>query len=141
MHTDHIVALMSTVLRKANNLIVEELTKRGHTGLVPSHGAILARLFKDGPQPMSSLAKSIGRKKNTVTTLVKKLESEGYVTRAPSPHDSRVSLVSLTPQGEAFRPDFKAISETLLHTLWGHMPIDERVSLMAGLENLSTNLN
>ncbi len=140
MRTDHVVALMGRVLEKANGLITAELDQRGHPGLVPSHGAILARLYDDGALPMGVLAEAIGRKKNTVTTLVKKLEDEGYVKRTPSPDDSRVALVSLTAKGEAFRADFDAISAKLLAAVWKDMGQDDKEALVSGLQRLLANL-
>ncbi|UZP66699.1 MarR family transcriptional regulator [Desulfovibrio mangrovi] len=141
MKTDHVVSLLGKVLEKANGLIAAALEERGHPGLVPSHGAILVRLYEQGSLPMGVLAESIGRKKNTVTTLIKKLEEEGYVKRTPSLADSRVSLISLTAKGEAFRSDFLAVSDKLLSAVWGDMEVAEREVLVAGLERLARNLS
>lgn len=140
MNTNHVVSLISNVRAKANNLIAAELERHNHTGLVPSHGAILRALFMQGPQPMSALANAIGRQKNTVTSLVQKLEKAGYVSRAASPADSRVTIVSLTEKGKASQTDFEEISRTLLDAVWGDMPQGEREALVAGLERLLKNL-
>lgn len=140
MSTNHVVALMGRILEKANGILTDELTKRGHPGLVPSHGAILAKLYTEGALPMGVIAEAIDRKKNTVTTLVKKLEKEGYVERTPSTEDSRIALVSLTAKGTAFRKDFQDISNVLLSAVWQDMPQQEKETLMAGLEQLAKNL-
>jgi DNA-binding MarR family transcriptional regulator len=141
MNTDGIIALAARVRARANEIIAQELRQRGVLGLVPSHGAILHHLFlQEGPLPMGRLAQLIGRKKNTVTTLVRKLEKHGYVERQPDPTDSRVSLVGLTPQGAAFRNYLDEISEMLLSRVWGHMPLAERQALVAGLEKILANL-
>ena len=140
MSTDHVVALMGRILEKANGLIARELVKRGHPGLAPSHGAILAKLYARGALPMGALAEAIGRKKNTVTTLVAKLEREGYVARTTSTEDSRVTLVSLTPKGEAFREDFQAVSKVLLTAVWGDMPDADKAKAVHSLEHILKNL-
>jgi DNA-binding MarR family transcriptional regulator len=140
MATDHVVSLISRIRDRANALIVSELMRRGHPGLAPSHGAILARLYAAGPTAMGTLAASIGRKKNTVTVLVRKLEEAGYVQRQVSGLDSRVSLVALTEKGEAFRKDFQEISDLLLTGVWGGMAATQREALVAGLERLLNNL-
>ncbi|MCB2186245.1 MAG: MarR family transcriptional regulator [Deltaproteobacteria bacterium] len=140
MSTEHIVALIGSVRARAHELISRELERRGHGRLAPSHGAILVLLYKQGPLPMGALAQAIDRRKNTVTSLVGKLEAAGYVRRQPSPEDQRVSLVALTEQGEAFRADFDAVSEKLLRTIWGDMPPSQREALVAGLEQLLANL-
>ena len=141
MKTDHIVALIGRVREQANNLIVAELEKRGHSGMAPSHGAILQALFTRGPMHMSALAEAIGKQKNTVTTLVGKLEQAGYVTKSPSQEDSRVTLVLLSGKALAAKADFDAISQTLLDAVWGDMPQADRETLVAGLERVLRNIS
>ena len=141
MKTDHIVALISRIREQANNLLVAELAKRGHAGLAPSHGAILHTLSERGPMPMSALAEAIGKQKNTVTTLVGKLEQAGYVSKTPSREDSRVILVSLLPKAVAAGPDFAAISQNLLSAVWADMPQAEREALVLGLEKILRNIS
>ena len=141
METNHVVSLISRVRAQANALLCTELEKRGHVGLAPSHGAILRTLAVRGPQPMSALADAIGKQKNTVTTLVGKLERVGYVVKTPSPDDSRVSMVALSAKAQAAMPDFEAISQTLLAALWGNMPQQERETLVRGLEQVLRNIS
>ena len=141
MKTDHIVALISRIREQANNLLVAELAKSGHAGLAPSHGAILHALAERGPMPMSALAEAIGKQKNTVTTLVGKLEQAGYVFKTPSREDSMVTLVSLSPKAVAAGPDFAAISQILLSAVWADMPQAEREALVLGLEKVLRNIS
>ena len=141
MKTDHIVALISRIREQANNLLVAELAKSGHAGLAPSHGAILHALAERGPMPMSALAEAIGKQKNTVTTLVGKLEQAGYVVKSPSHDDSRVTLVSLSDKALAARSDFAAISQTLLSAVWGDMTQAEKETLVQGLEKILRNIS
>jgi DNA-binding MarR family transcriptional regulator len=140
MRTDHVVALIGRVREKANALICSELERRGHPELAPSHGSILATLYDQGALPMGVLAKAIGRKKNTLTVLVKKLEEAGYVRRSLSSSDSRVSMISLTEKGEGFRKDFTEVSEKLLAAVWGDLEQSQKEALVVGLERLLKNL-
>lgn len=140
MNTEHVVALIGRVRERANALIIAELEKHGHEGLAPSHGAILHTLFSRGPMPMGALAEAIGRRKNTVTTLVRKLEEAGYVVRMPSREDSRVMLVSPSTRALDARADFEGISRTLLDAVWGDMPQADRETLVKGLETVLQNL-
>lgn len=140
MDTDAVIDRIARIRERANAFLVAELARRGATGLVPSHGGILAQLYRQGGLPMGRLAGLIGRKKNTVTTLVRKLEAGGYVVCERDPGDSRVVVVRPTAKAEAFRPEFEAISHALLSRVWGDMPQTERQALMAGLERLAANL-
>lgn len=140
MSTERVIHLASQVRERANALIVAELERRGAAGLAPSHGAILVQLYRQGPLPMNRLASLIGRKKNTLTSLIAKLEALGYVARQPDPKDSRVSLIAPTDQALRFRRDFEEISRLLLDKAWGDMPPDQREALVRGLEQVANNL-
>ncbi len=140
MSTERVIHLASQVRERANALIVAELERRGAAGLAPSHGAILVQLYRQGPLPMNRLASLIGRKKNTLTSLIAKLEALGYVARQPDPKDSRVSLIAPTDQARRFRRDFEEISRLLLDKAWGAMPPDQREALVRGLEQVANNL-
>jgi len=140
MHEGQIIDLVSRLRRRAHEIIAAELVRRGHAGVAPSHGAILSMLYGRGGLPMSALAKGAGLRKNTVTAHVRKLEEAGYVRRGADPLDNRVTLVSLTPKGDAFRADFTAVSDALLARIWGGMQGERRAELVQGLEELLRNL-
>jgi MarR family transcriptional regulator, organic hydroperoxide resistance regulator len=109
-----IFALVSRVRAATNEYLIVELKGMGATGLAPSHGDILAALFRGGELGMTELAASIRRKKNTLTVLVAKLEDLGYIARRQDPEDARRSCVFLTGKGEALREPFARISRSLL---------------------------
>lgn len=108
-----IFSLASQLREKGNSYILKRLHMAGVTGIVPSHGDILAFLFDQGPASMGTLARSIGRSKSTVTALVTKLEAQGYLARHADPADARGIVVSLRPKGERLRPLFQSISTGL----------------------------
>ncbi len=124
MKFNNIIFLNSRIREYAYAYIVHELKRVGHKSLAPSHGDILASLYKSGTLSKTALAKKINRDRSTVTTLVKKLEALGYVQVAPDSHDSRTSLVSLTEKGEKMRDDFFQISQNL-HSV-AYQNLDEK---------------
>lgn len=109
-----IFALVSRVRAATNEYLVGELERLGAAGLAPSHGDILAALYRHGELGMSELASSIRRRKNTLTVLAAKLEDLGYIARREDPEDARRSLIFLTAKGEALRAPFARISRSLI---------------------------
>jgi len=109
-------------------------------GLVTSHGDILVALFNHATLPMSELARIISREKPTVTVLVDKLVSMGYVKKTRDPEDSRFTLVSLTPVGQALKPDFEDISKKLLANVYRGITEDEKEVLIDILVRIKNNL-
>ena len=83
--------------------LTDELTAAGMAGVVPSHGDVLACLFRNGPTAMHDLAAFSHRTRPTTTVLVDKLEQMGLVRRERSDDDARSTVVALTDAGEALR--------------------------------------
>ena len=137
---DDIIDLLSRIREQANQHICDELARRGITDLRPAHGAVLHALFEESPQPMSTLARRIGRKKNTVTGLVDTLQERGYCLRRPSAQDARVQLVSLSDRGEALRQIQADISTALHRRIWQDIPPADQTACMAVLDSVLRNL-
>ncbi len=140
MEQHQIIALISKIRHSANELIIRELDKHGISGIVPSHGDILVRLFRRDAITMSELAAAIGKKKNTVTTLVEKLVNLGYVTKSADPEDSRITLVKLTPEGISLQKAFDKVSYTLIETVYEGITEKEKAAVLKILSKMKKNL-
>ncbi len=119
------LSLIAKIHEKGNRYILDELNKNGITELAPSHGDILAMLYKYEKLTMKDLAEKIHRTKPTVTVLVDKLEKLSYVKREKSSEDSRITYIKLTKKGEEFRSIFEKISEDLNIMLYKNLSEEE----------------
>jgi DNA-binding MarR family transcriptional regulator len=66
-----------------------------------SHGTVLGRLDRDGPQSVSDLAGAERMRPQSMAQTVADLEAQGLVERRPDPADRRRALVALTAEGRA----------------------------------------
>ena len=98
--------------------LTDELAAAGMAGVVPSHGDVLACLFRNGPTAMHDLAVFSHRTRPTTTVLVDKLEQMGLVQRERSDDDARRTMVALTDAGEALRGKFESISRRLVRLVY-----------------------
>lgn len=64
-----------------------------------SHGAVLGRLDREGPQSVSHLAAAERVRPQSMAQTVGELEADGLVSRRPDPDDRRRALVELTDEG------------------------------------------
>lgn len=87
-----------------NELLALRFRREGYGEVRPSYGSILVPLFEEDGLRMGELARRAGLSKQTMTTMVRLLERDGLVSRAPDPADGRASLVFLTDRSRAFRP-------------------------------------
>jgi DNA-binding MarR family transcriptional regulator len=75
--------------------------KLGKLGLHPGQETVLKALNKEDGQTMGSLAAELGVRPPTVTKMINRLTSQGYVERRASETDGRQSHVYLSASGIA----------------------------------------
>ncbi len=71
-----------------------------HVGLSAGRVQVLVRLSREGQLRHSDLRERLGVDGATITRLVKRLESDGLLRRAPDPADNRYTLAVLTAAGK-----------------------------------------
>jgi len=140
MKENNIIALASRLTEKAHKLIIRELEVRGISGIVPSHGGILLHLFSGEAYTMKELAEKIHRTKPTVTVLVDKLVTLGYVMKEKCSEDSRVTWIRLTKKGEELKPSFMEISAALNAIVYQDIADEEATVIEKGLKKIIGNL-
>jgi DNA-binding MarR family transcriptional regulator len=132
-----VIGLIGSLREGYSKFLEKELKACGVQGLAGSHGAIFGSLYQSGGQmKVMEIAERVGRSKSTVTELVNKLESLGYVTKVTCPVDSRCTYVKLTDKGRAVKKDFDAISKKLLEKAYKGFTEEEKDVLLKGLEKM-----
>jgi DNA-binding MarR family transcriptional regulator len=140
MNSNSIISLISKIRAKVNRHIEAEMSGHGMEGIATSHGDILYALFFRQRMTMAEIAGQIGRDKSTVTALVKKLESLGYVKRERSTEDTRNVYVTLTQKGISLKPAFDKISEDIINMFYKDIPDSDKDELLRILEKIYGNL-
>jgi MarR family transcriptional regulator, organic hydroperoxide resistance regulator len=78
--------------------------------LAPTQVHALRILEPGEGAPMSALAGALHCDPSNITGITDRLEARGLIERRSAPHDRRVKLLALTPEGEAVR---ERISEAM----------------------------
>jgi DNA-binding MarR family transcriptional regulator len=102
-YTRDVGYLLNKAARRWNTMFVDALNDRGITDIRPSFGAVLVPLFREDGLRLGELAERGSLSKQTVTSLVKRLEDLGYVERRPDPEDGRAMRISLTDSGHRMK--------------------------------------
>jgi DNA-binding MarR family transcriptional regulator len=98
--------------------------------------SVLALLRDRGPQRITTLAEAESVAQPTMTTLVARIEREGYVSRSADPDDGRAALIELTDAGRDVLARFGAERAALLAGPLAELGDDERARLDAALPAL-----
>lgn len=81
----------------------------------------------EGHLPLSELGRRLIRSAANVTTLVDRLEADGFVRRAADRDDGRVTLAEITPKGwRTLRPATRAVFDEERRILRGVRPGERR---------------
>ena len=83
----------------SNKLIFANKTREGMSGLLASRILVLTILMKRGPQTISKMAECISYSKQSMTSIVDRMENDGMVERVPDATDRRVTLLMITERG------------------------------------------
>ena len=107
-------------------IAIESLRTQWRTGanLGTHERMAISQLRVYGPMPMSELASRISLSRAAVTSLIDRLEAEGWVQRQPDEHDRRRTVLRLLPRAAE---QFDDVSEDYREELveWAHQMSDD----------------
>ena len=137
--TDNFGNLFRDPTLAGQQLVAEELVRRGFADLRPALLAVAQHIGPDGTR-ITELAERAWLTKATVVHAVDELERLGYVIREPDPTDRRAKLVVPTARaGEAEKVGREAIAD--MRHAWAQLIGDEEMdALEAGLRKLRAAL-
>jgi MarR family transcriptional regulator, organic hydroperoxide resistance regulator len=83
-------------------------------GLTYPQYLVLSTLWEQDELAVSSIADRLALESSTITPLVKRLESAGFLTRKRNPNDERQVIVSLTAKGRSLNERTACLTDKLL---------------------------
>jgi DNA-binding MarR family transcriptional regulator len=90
---------LSDRLRLATARLARRLRQQGNSGYGPTFNGTLVSVWKRGPISLGDLAAYEHVAPPTMTKVVDRMESVGFVARIADPQDRRIRLVSITRAG------------------------------------------
>ena len=95
---------MAKAAQRWNERLAEAFAAAGYADIRPSFGSVLVPLYEEDGLRMGQLAHRARLSKQTMTEVIRQLESEGLVERRPDPDDGRASRIFLTRRARRFEP-------------------------------------
>ncbi|MFC5067382.1 MarR family winged helix-turn-helix transcriptional regulator [Flaviflagellibacter deserti] len=105
-------------------------------GLTYTQYIAIVALWEQDDQTVSGLGEKLFLESNTLTPILKKLETMGYLTRRRDPQDERVVRVGLTEAGRRLRE--QGLNMTLVKQTG--LPVEEFARLQKAVSRLRDNL-
>ena len=123
-------------LRLSATRLARRLRQQADTGLSPSQLSGLAVVERHGPLTLGALAEHEQVAPPSVTRVVAKLETDGFLTRQPDPDDRRVTRVAVTTKGRNLLVASRRRKTAWLTTRLESMDPDQRARLADALDVL-----
>ena len=132
---EQVIELLRTVARSLRRQHVAVATGQGS----PLSGPYLVLLQEIAGHPgvtVSELARLTGLPKSRVSVLVTRLVAERVVRKDPHEHDSRLVLLTITPEGHRRAAEWSAASRQAIGRLLQPLGDDELAAIAGGLAAL-----
>lgn len=140
LNQNQLNTLISRIQRKTNEFIISKLKENGLNSISPSHSDVIFLLIETKKLTMKEISRKIDRKKNTVTVLIEKLITLGYVQKNICPSDKRVCYISLTEEGLLLKRIFFEISNELLIKTYSGLSIEDKENGIKFLNTVYENM-
>lgn len=106
----------------------------------PQALSLLVLVEQQGDVSATRLVERLGLGRTAMTSVVDRLERQGWVERRPLPSDRRVALLILTDAGRAKSVEIRPVIEAAASDYFGSVSEDELTAWQAGVERLRATL-
>lgn len=132
------ISYLLVQVARAHRAKAQELL--GRLGLHPGQEMLLFQLWGADGLTHSEIAAQCDITPATVSKMVDKMETAGYIQRRPDAADQRVSRLYLTPAGRDLRAAVDAAWKELEEASIAHLTLEERLLLRRLLAQMAANL-
>ena len=135
--------LIAKIHQITNRMFTQMLKDYGIKKLNPGQGRILFALWKEDDIPIRELSIKTQLTKSTLTTMLDRLETTGFLKRGSDDDDRRIIKVKLSEQSKKLQEKYVAVSKKMTEVFYGTLT-DEEIDDFEGylrfiLKNLIEN--
>jgi DNA-binding MarR family transcriptional regulator len=120
--------------------IFSKLLKKHQIEINPAQGRIMFVLWRNDNIPIQELAKKTSLSKTTLTSMLDRLETMGYITRVPSKEDRRKICIKLTEKDKSLHETYRQVSLEMTELFYQGMSKEEVDLFEKQLEKTFKNL-
>lgn len=131
---------ITSIRQRLFKFLESELAKEGIKDIAPSFGDILFVLDLKGTISQQELAKHTMKDKSTISSVINKLETAGYITKEKATDDARFTNLTLTPKAKKLRPLLFGISRKMNAKLFEKINEQEKATLFKLIGKVYNNL-
>lgn len=124
-----------TILLRASGSVTNMLKKDMRSyGLNPTEFTVMEVLYSKGEQPIQIIGNKVLLASSSITYVIDQLEKKNYVKRKVNESDRRVTLVSITQEGNDMMEDIFPQHSDVIENLFSGLSVDEINQLSESLK-------
>lgn len=125
------------VFTRAFQSIMEDTERdiKSH-GFHPTAFAVLELLYHQGPQPLQKIGSAILLASGSITYVINKLETQGFIERQACPTDRRITYAAITHKGQERMANIFPQHAAAIHQRLDRLSNEERHQLIHLLKKI-----
>ncbi len=127
-------------IHQLSGRIFSKLLKNHDIELNPAQGRIMFVLWRNDNITIQELAKKTSLSKTSLTSMLDRLESMGYIRRVPSSEDRRKIFIELTKKDQVLQEKYIQVSKEMIDIFYGDFSDEDINSFENTLIKLYGNL-
>jgi DNA-binding MarR family transcriptional regulator len=127
-------------IHQLSGRIFTKLLKKHEIEINPSQGRIMFVLWRKDKITIQELAKKTSLSKTSLTSMLDRIESMGYIKRVPSKTDRRKILIELTEKDRALQEKYVQVSNEMTEIFYQDMLDEDITKFEDNLQILYNNL-
>jgi len=132
--------LIAKIHQITNRIFKQMLKEYGIKDLNPSQGRILFALWQKDGVPIHELSKITQLTKSTLTTMLDRLETAGFLRRESDENDRRIFIVKLSEKSKNLQIKYVAVSKKMTEVFYGALTEEEIDQFEEYLSRILDNL-
>jgi DNA-binding MarR family transcriptional regulator len=100
-------------IHQLSGRVFSKLLKKHQIEINPAQGRIMFVLWKEDNISIQELAKKTSLSKTTLTSMLDRLETMGYIKRVPSKDDRRMICIKLTEKDKSLHKKYQEVSDEI----------------------------
>jgi MarR family transcriptional regulator, organic hydroperoxide resistance regulator len=131
--------LMAKIHRVAGRVFSRLLRERG-IEINSAQGRVLFALWREDRIPITELARRTALGKSALTSMLDRLEAQGYVERVPDAKDRRTTRIARTDKDRAMEVDYRQVSDEMSGIFYAGFSAAEIARFERDLARILANL-
>lgn len=132
--------LITKVKQLGDRIFEKVLSERNIDAFNGAQGRILYVLWQEDGVPIKTVSDQCGLAITSLTTMLKRMEKQGLITRIQDPSDKRKTLLYLTDKARSLKNDYDEVSGQMGDIYYRGFSVEEIRQFEGYLDRVRNNL-